>query len=225
MYYDQLGCGKSDQPKDVSLYSIDNSVQDLKLLIRKLGIRRFHLYGHSYGGILAFEYMKHMASGVNKGEDNDAQCLSAVLSSAPSNIPKLELEWDRLVSELIPSDRSLSAEEVNELFRINHQCRLDEMPKQLADAYANPGTVWFGTQAIADYVAQPPPQNASRMPSTMLLRGEYDFVGQDSLKEWKSVFNHKFVRVKTLEGCSHHGLYENGSLYGETIDSYFSEYD
>jgi hypothetical protein len=33
------------------------------------------------------------------------------------------------------------------------------------------------------------------------------------------------VRCKTLEGCSHHGLYENGVLYGETIDSYFSEYD
>lgn len=102
---------------------------------------------------------------------------------------------------------------------------MKEMPAQLAETYNNPSTVWFGTQAISDYVAQPPPQDAARLPSTMILRGEYDFVGEDCFNGWKDVYNHKFVRCKTLEGCSHHGLYENGAFYGETIDSYFAEYD
>lgn len=45
VFYDQLGCGSSDEPKDISQYSIEDSVQDLKVLLKKLGVRRFHLYG------------------------------------------------------------------------------------------------------------------------------------------------------------------------------------
>ena len=76
VFHDQLGCGKSDEPKDPSLYSIRDSVQDLKILLKKLGVRRFHLYGQSYGGILAFEYMKSIA----EDEKSDVECLSAILS-------------------------------------------------------------------------------------------------------------------------------------------------
>jgi proline-specific peptidase len=93
VYYDQLGCGKSDTPNDVSLYSIEDSVNDLKQLIKHLGIRRFHLYGHSYGGILAFEYMKVVS---RENKKNDVECLSAILSSAPSDIPQLEMQFVRL---------------------------------------------------------------------------------------------------------------------------------
>ncbi|KAL3794403.1 hypothetical protein HJC23_012940 [Cyclotella cryptica] len=222
VYYDQLGCGKSDEPNDVSLYSIEDSVHDLKQLIKHLGVRRFHLYGHSYGGILAFEYMKAVAS---EKKENDVECLSAVLSSAPSDIPQLEKEFVRLTGKLTAADGTLSAEELNELFRVNYQCRLDAMPEELAYAYANAGTVWSGTNAIANYVARPPPEDATRMPSALITRGEFDFVSEDSVQGWKRTFNHKFLRFRTLEGCSHHGLYENGSLYGEIVDSYVTEYD
>ena len=50
VFYDQLGCGQSDEPKDAALYGTDKSIDDLKLLLKKLGIGRFHLYGQSYGG-------------------------------------------------------------------------------------------------------------------------------------------------------------------------------
>lgn len=223
VYYDQLGCGKSDEPKDVSLYSIEDSVQDLKVLLKKLGVRRFHLYGQSYGGILAFEFMKSMASS-SKHED-DVECLSAILSSAPTNVAEIEKNFDRLTKELLPPDRNITNEDLNELFRKNHQCRLPEMPKILADAYANAGTVWRGTAAIANYVAQSPPEDASRMPSALIMRGEFDFVSEESVEGWKHAFNTQFLRYKTLEECSHHGLLENGELYGEIVDSYFGEYD
>ncbi|EJK60276.1 hypothetical protein THAOC_19400, partial [Thalassiosira oceanica] len=54
VFYDQLGCGKSDKPDDASLYSTAHSVDDLRVLLRKIGVRRFHLYGQSYGGILGY---------------------------------------------------------------------------------------------------------------------------------------------------------------------------
>jgi len=190
-------------------------------------VRRFHLYGQSYGGILAFEYMKSVASCEDDDEGDDAKCLSSVLSGAPTNVKEIEEEFVRLVRELDANnpDKNYTEAEMNELFRRTHQCRLPDMPKVLADAYANAGTVWRGTEAIADYVARPPPEDASRMPSSMIMRGEFDFVGEASVGGWKEAFNTPFLRYKTLEGCSHHALLENGALYGEMIDSYFAEYD
>jgi hypothetical protein len=59
----------------------------------------------------------------------------------------------------------------------------------------------------------------------MIMRGEHDFVTEDCVSGWKDAFNHKFIRMKELEGLSHHGLLEDGSTYGEIVDSFFSEYD
>ena len=224
VFHDQLGCGKSDQPENEDLFSIANSVQDLRALLKKLGIRRFHLYGQSYGGILAYEYMKYCAE-QHKDDDDEPKCLSAVLSSAPTNIDVFEAEASRMYQDLLVQNFGISAKELEEIFRLNHQCRLPEEPELLKDSKAKAGKVWRGTHVIADYVAKPPSQDAARMPSSLILRGEYDFVSQTSVDRWKSKFNTKFLRYKTLEGCSHHALFENGKLYGETLDSYFSEYD
>lgn len=235
VFYDQLGCGKSDEPKDINQYSIQDSVEDLKVLLKKLGVRRFHLYGQSYGGILAFEYMKSVAATSNSGGGNDNNddpvCLSAILSSAPSSVPQIEGEFVRLLDELKKTHakddgkQDISDEELNDLFRTTHQCRIQEMPPMLKDAYANAGTVWRGTDAIKDYVATAPNEDAARMPSSLIMRGEFDFVSEECIEAWKSVFNTKFLRYKTMEGCSHHGLFEDGVTYGEIIDSFCAEYD
>jgi len=58
LYHDQLGCGKSDRPKKESSYSIAQIVEDLEILLRYMGFPEFHLYGHSFGGVIAYEYLK-----------------------------------------------------------------------------------------------------------------------------------------------------------------------
>ena len=131
-----------------------------------------------------------------------------------------------MIDVLKEANEDATGEELGKLFQINHQCRgMDEMPDILKEAYANAGSVWRGTEAIADYVAQPPKDDATRMPSSLIMRGEHDFVNEESIQFWKECFNTKFLRFKTLEGCSHHCMIENGKLYGEIVDSYFAEYD
>lgn len=221
VFHDQIGCGNSSDPIDLPLYSIDQAVDELEALLEKLGIKRFHLYGQSYGGIVAFEYMKRLAE--NSQQYADLECLSAILSSTPTSIRKVEQETDRLLSNL--STDNISKEEPTEAFRREHQCRTEKMPQPLVDAYEQAGTVWRGTTAISNYTAQPPLPDAARMPSCMILRGEHDFVTGACVEGWKDCFNHPFVRLKVLDGCSHHGLLENGPIYGEIVDSYFAEYD
>lgn len=222
VFYDQLGCGRSDEPAERDMYSIDLALEDLELVIKKLNLRRFHLYGQSFGGILAYEFLKRIAE--RGGEDNGYKCLSVVLSSTPTSVALVEAEANRLAGLLKDEDDDEST--LLERFRRHHQCQTDEMPKSLADAYAHAGTVFRGTAAISDYVATPPSTDAARMPSAMIMRGETDFVSEECASGWKKeLFNHNFVREKVLEGCSHHGLLENSVEYGELVDSFFAEYD
>ena len=54
--YDQLGCGRSDKPKDPSLWTIARYVEEVETLRQALGLGRVHLLGQSWGGWLSIEY-------------------------------------------------------------------------------------------------------------------------------------------------------------------------
>ena len=55
-YYDQLGCNNSDQPDDLSLWTLERYTEEVEAVRAGLKIDNFVLYGHSWGGILALEY-------------------------------------------------------------------------------------------------------------------------------------------------------------------------
>ncbi len=48
-YYDQLGCGNSDKPEDLSLWEIPRYVEEVEEVRRGLGLENFVLYGQSWG--------------------------------------------------------------------------------------------------------------------------------------------------------------------------------
>ena len=56
--YDQLGSYDSDQPDDTELWRIPRFVDEVEQVRQALGLgpENFHLWGHSWGGILAIEY-------------------------------------------------------------------------------------------------------------------------------------------------------------------------
>lgn len=57
VFYDQLGCGNSDRPVDESLYTIERYVDELAKVRAALKLDRVHILGHSWGTMLAVEYM------------------------------------------------------------------------------------------------------------------------------------------------------------------------
>jgi proline iminopeptidase len=56
--YDQLGGGKSDKISDTTMFTIDHFVKELDLLREHLGLSKWHVFGHSWGTILALEYYR-----------------------------------------------------------------------------------------------------------------------------------------------------------------------
>ncbi len=58
IYYDQLGCGNSDNPKDTTMWDLPRYVEEVEQVRTALNLTKdnFYLYGQSWGGILAMEY-------------------------------------------------------------------------------------------------------------------------------------------------------------------------
>ncbi|VXC33438.1 Proline iminopeptidase [Flavobacterium sp. 9AF] len=58
IYYDQLGCGNSDNPKDTTFWDLSRYVEEVEQVRKALHLNKdnFYVLGHSWGGILAMEY-------------------------------------------------------------------------------------------------------------------------------------------------------------------------
>ena len=140
VFFDQLGCGKSDTPDDVSLWRIDRFVDEVTAVRDALGLDRIHLLGHSWGGGLAIEYMLGAPSGV----------VSLTLASTSASIPQFVYEAGKLISELpremAETMRRLEAEgdfenpefEAGMMeFYKRHLCRLDPWPDPIMRSLEN----------------------------------------------------------------------------------------
>ncbi|PTQ99933.1 proline iminopeptidase [Mucilaginibacter yixingensis] len=63
-YYDQLGCGNSDTPKDTTLWIVPRYVEEVEQVRKGLGLDSFYIVGHSWGSMLAMEYLHKYQSHV-----------------------------------------------------------------------------------------------------------------------------------------------------------------
>lgn len=86
VFYDQLGCGHSDQPHDSTLWTLPRFVQELAAVRRELHLDQVDLLGHSWGTVLAFEYLRTQPQGVR----------ALVLSGPALSIPMWEHDADSL---------------------------------------------------------------------------------------------------------------------------------
>src|SRR5208283_5271449 len=56
IFYDQLGCGRSDKPDDTSLWTVPHFVREVEAVRSALELDRFHLFGSSWGGQPSMQY-------------------------------------------------------------------------------------------------------------------------------------------------------------------------
>jgi proline-specific peptidase len=126
VFYDQLGSGESDRPDDSSLWTVGMFLDQLRSVRDGLGLERMHLFGSSWGGMLALEYAFTRPPGL----------ASLVLNSTPTSAPRWADETARLRAALPPG---LDEKQTEAEFRRRHICRLDPEPEVLARARAKFG--------------------------------------------------------------------------------------
>lgn len=97
--YDQLGSGSSEGRDETKLWNIKTFVDQVEAVRSELNLKEIHLLGHSWGGMLAIEYMMTEPSGV----------LSLTLASSMISMPLYQKEVDNLVADL-PENTRLTLE-------------------------------------------------------------------------------------------------------------------
>lgn len=139
IFYDQLGCGKSDKPADSALWTIERFAEEVESVRDALGLDRVQILGHSNGTLITARYMSsRIASGV-AGVVLSNPVLSAsrlvkdgrrLLAQMPSNVQETVLE--AVANESFGTAEYDSAWE--EFARL-HQCRIDPMPRILQNTF------------------------------------------------------------------------------------------
>jgi proline iminopeptidase len=95
-YYDQLGVGNSDVPDDASLWTVDRYREEVEDVRKGLGLDRFILYGHSWGGMLGIEYaLAHQE-----------HLKALIISDMTAGIEAYEAYAGTLLAELSDEDRA-----------------------------------------------------------------------------------------------------------------------
>ncbi len=132
VFYDQLGGGDSDKPDDPSLWTVATFLEQLSSVREGLGFERLHLFGSSWGGMLALEYALTQPEGL----------ASLVLNSTPTSAPRWATETLRLHAELPPGLDDKAAEK--EFWR-RHICRVEPEPEALGRTRAKFGKQVYET--------------------------------------------------------------------------------
>lgn len=229
IFYDQLGCGRSDKPEDPRLWEIGRFVQEVDAVRRLLKLDRILLYGHSWGGWLAQEYLR--SGGGAKSVDK------LVLASTSASVPEFVAGAQRLLAAL-PNGmdarrRQLEADgrtdgpeygKIVQAFYDRHVVKVEHAPSFLTRSFSNiassrtypvmngpneftvTGTLrnWDGRSGLAD-IAVP----------TLVLTAEWDEVTIDCHQRLRQSIRNS--RLAVINKARHLAMVERPATYTEAI--------
>jgi len=224
--FDQSGGGKSDVPKDRSMFTVEHFVEEVEGVRKLLDLGKVHLYGHSWGGMLAQAYaIKHQT-----------KLRSLILSGTCSSIPMLESEMELVFQGLSPKARKAITEHealgefeapeyisaVDE-FNSRHQVLVNPWPETLKFVFEHfgkaVGETMFGPYLVKvtgnmKYWDVTEQLKSLRIP-TLIICGEQDFLTPKL---------HKIIHAKIkgsklviLSGASHASMWERREAYNGAI--------
>ena len=139
IFYDQLGCGRSDHIHDPGLWTVRLFLDELRTVREQLGLDRVHILGQSWGGMLAMEHALARSKGIE----------SLVICNSPADMGHWVSEANRLRGELprevqltllrheaAGTTMSLEYQAAMLVFYRRHVCRLDPWPEYIDRSFA-----------------------------------------------------------------------------------------
>jgi proline iminopeptidase len=146
IFYDQLGCGKSDRPDDAALWQIDRFVRELAQVREALRLDRMHLFGHSWGTMLAVDYLFSGASVTSLILASPALSIPRWLADADVYRATLPTETQEILARLEAAGATNTAEyrdATMEYYR-RYLCRMDPWPEPMDRSHeASSGEVYL----------------------------------------------------------------------------------
>ncbi len=240
IYYDQLGCGLSDNPKDTSMWDLSRFVEEVEQVRAALNLNKdnFYLLGHSWGGILAMQYAL-------KYQDNlKGLIISNMVSSCPAyGKYAQEVLAPQFDPKILDTIRQIEAKgdfknpKYMELlmpnFYAKHICRLplDNWPEPLTRSLGKtneslyvtmqgPSEFGIGGNLINWDVSKQLPQIKT---PTLTIGGKYDTMDPDYMKWMSTQVQHG--RNVTCPNGSHMSMYDDQKNYFPGLIAFIKDVD
>lgn len=234
VFYDQFGCGRSEEPSDRTKFTIDYGVEEAEELRKKLfGDKKVFLMGSSYGGALSLAYSL-------KYQD---RLKGLIVTGGLASTPLTVREMHRLIDELDPKSRDAIHKYeplgeftnpdylagVNAFYR-KHLIRMDTWPEEVSR------TMEFGEKRNVYSVMNGPNEFtitgtikdwdiSDNLPvikiPTLITVGEYDEVTPTVAQQIHNGI--KGSQLEVMKGCSHLSMWEDRDAYNRLLYDFIRE--
>jgi len=234
IFYDQLGCGKSDLPNDNSLYNVDRYTDELEQVINQLKLDKYYILGQSWGAALAASFALRKPPGL-KGLILSNSYLSTpiwmtdakrLISKLPANLQKTILAFKN--GEHYDENELRAATKV---YYDNFIQRFELTPQSLKDSWAGMNhaiyNLMWGKQEFSltgnlEKFDLTDRLNEISVP-VLLICGRYD----ESSPEANIIFQNLFKnsRLKIFENSAHFPFYNETSSFMVTVSDFLKKTD
>ena len=224
IFYDQFGCGRSEEPADLSYFTIDYAVEEVEQIRKTLAPEgKIFLMGSSYGGALALAYaLKYQRN-----------LLALIITGGLASIPLTVREMAKLIDNLPPwASRAIKYhgdredyknpeyEKAVMKFYHTYLIRMEKYPEEVTASlnYADQRNVYRIMNGPNEFTITGTMKNwdiSDRISTikvpTLITVGEYDEVTQVVAEQ----IHHRIAGSKLLvfKDCSHLTMWEDRAGY------------
>jgi proline-specific peptidase len=229
IFYDQLGCGRSDRPADLSLWTVGRFVEELAQVREALDLENLHLFGSSWGGMLAMQYTL----------DRKPELQSLVLCGSPASMIRWVSDCEELLKEEPAEVRQVIREHEEAGFTAcpeyqsailgfyrKHVCRLSPWPASFERSFAEAGYEVYNTMnGPSEFTVTGTLKTWDVMDRlgeiavpTLIVSGRYDECTPGHVEEM-----HRRIpgsQLEIIEDASHLCFAEQPATFNEIINSF-----
>ena len=222
VFYDQLGCGKSDVPRDRQLFVPERYVEEVEAFRKQMGLGKIHVIGSSWGGMLAIayalKYQRNMRSMTTVGGLHSVPMTTREMNRMKNALPR-DVRATMARYEAEGDYENPAYAEAVMVFYKRHLCRLERWPKELTYSlehiskpvyYTMNGPNEFTIIGNIRYWDVTDKLATISVP-TLVLTGQYDEVSPKVAKDL-----HKKIRGSQLvifPDCSHTPFWEDRGAF------------
>jgi proline iminopeptidase len=231
-FYDQMGSGKSDRPSSNDFYSVENFINELEEVIKKLELKQVILMGFSWGCALICKYILEKKPENIKGIILSAPYLSSPrwyadqrenIMNMPENTKKAILKGEETQNYGDEYQKAIME------YYIKHVCRLDPWPDYVQQAFGRLNmdaylTMWgpseftiTGSLKEFDLISE---LRSIDIP-VLLTCGDYDEADVKTVRDYQRAF--KDASLAVIPMSSHLHQIEQPHVYKAVVRSFLKK--
>jgi proline iminopeptidase len=229
VFYDQLGCGRSEVPRDKQLFVPERYVEEVEAFRKQMKLGKVHVIGSSWGGMLAIayalKYQRNMRSMTTVGGLHSVPLTTQEMSRMKNELPKdVRAVMDKY--EAAGDYENPAYSRAAMVFYKKHVCRLAVWPKELSYSFDHVSKpVYYTMNGPNEFTIignirywDVTDKLGSIVVPTLVLTGEFDEV---SPKVGGAIHrNIRGSRLVVFSGCSHTPFWENRKTFMNVVSGF-----